>query len=215
MNKILSNLKYDSAGLIPCIIQNNTTNEILMLGYMNEESLKLTLFSNTVWFFSRSRQELWNKGATSGNYLHVVSISSDCDNDTILVKANPDGPTCHTGSNSCFFNTIKDVETSNDNNNSTKTSNLAFLEKLYGIINERKNNPLEGAYTTYLFNEGIDKILKKIGEESSEVIIASKNNDNKEIISETSDLVYHLFVLLNYFDITITDVINELSSREK
>lgn len=182
-------LKFDEAGLIPAIIQHSSTGEILMLGYMNAESYQKTLETKQVWFYSRSRSELWHKGATSGNYLDVVSIASDCDKDALLIKAIPQGATCHTGAKSCFFN--EEMR----NEDIPYFSSSMFFD-LYDIITDRRDHPVEGSYTNYLFDKGIDKILKKVGEESAETIIAAKNNSAEEITYETSDLFYHLLVML-------------------
>lgn len=202
----LSNIKYDEKGLIPAIIQDVNTNEVLMMAYMNKESLKKTMETNKTWFYSRSRQNLWNKGETSGNFQDVRSISYDCDGDTILVKVVPEGPSCHTGNNSCFFNTILEDE---------NTGNPAILKQLYKTIEDRKANPVEGSYTNYLFDKGIDKILKKVGEENAETIIAAKNNSKEELIYEASDLVYHLLVLLVNQRVSLEDIFGELEKRHK
>ena len=157
-----------------------------MLAYMNEEALAKTIETKETWFFSRSRQELWNKGATSGNRQVVKRLSFDCDNDTILVQVDTDGPACHTGEETCFYNTAFEEE----------TSNRAIIQELIAEIKNRRANPVEGSYTSYLFREGIDKVLKKIGEESSEVIIGAKNEDKQELTSELADLMYHSLVLM-------------------
>ncbi len=200
-------LKFDEYTLLPAIVQNYKTGKILMLGYMNKESFEKTLETNQVWFYSRSRQKLWLKGETSKNYLQVVEILSDCDDDTILVKAKPVGPTCHTGEESCFFNQIKTNESTNFDN--------AILFKLYDIIEDRKKNPVEGSYTNYLFDKGIDKILKKVGEESAETIIAAKNDSREEIIYETSDLIYHLLVMLSDKNVAPEEIFKTLENRHK
>ena len=202
----LSNIKYDEKGLIPAIIQDVNTNEVLMMAYMNEESLKKTMETNKTWFYSRSRQNLWNKGETSGNFQDVRSISYDCDGDTLLVKVIPEGPSCHTGNNSCFFNTIVEGE---------KTESAAILKQLYKTIEDRRSNPVEGSYTNYLFDKGIDKILKKVGEENAETIIAAKNNSKEELIYESSDLIYHLLVLLVNQGVSLEDIFGELEKRHK
>ncbi len=191
----IEELKFDEKGLIPAIVVDNKTNQVLTLAYMNKESLNITLEKKLTCFWSRSRQELWLKGETSGNYQHVVDITADCDKDALVVKVNPDGPACHTGSYSCFG----DEEFS--------------LDALMKLIEGRRTNPQEGSYTTYLFEKGIDKQLKKIGEECTEVIIAAKADDKKETIYELSDLVYHCLVMMVEKDITIDDIKNELSSR--
>ncbi|MFZ7119415.1 MAG: bifunctional phosphoribosyl-AMP cyclohydrolase/phosphoribosyl-ATP diphosphatase HisIE [Eubacteriaceae bacterium] len=203
----LSSLKYDSHGLIPAIVQDYNTNEVLMLAYMNEESLGKTISTMTTWFYSRSRQSQWNKGETSGNYQNVKSIKYDCDADTLLIKVEPRGPSCHTGENSCFYRNILPQE--------SEENNMSILNKLYNIISERKQDPKEGSYTNYLFDKGLDKILKKLGEESSETIIAAKNNSKEEVVYETSDLIYHLLVLLVNQGITLSDIFCELNKRHK
>lgn len=199
------NFKYNKDGLIPAIIQDIDTNEVLMLGYMNKESINITLEEKKVTFFSRSRNQLWTKGETSGNFLNLKSLSYDCDKDSILIKAKPEGPTCHTGKISCFYNNIFN-ETKN---NSYKN----ILNKLEILIKERKRNTPENSYTTSLFKKGIDKIAQKVGEESTEVVIASKNNDSSELIYETADLIYHLIVLLTEKNISLDDIYFELYNR--
>ncbi|MBQ4443773.1 MAG: bifunctional phosphoribosyl-AMP cyclohydrolase/phosphoribosyl-ATP diphosphatase HisIE [Clostridia bacterium] len=199
----ISQLKFDDKGLIPAIVADAATKRVLTLAYMNEESLRITLEKELTCFYSRSRQTLWLKGETSGNYQHVVSITADCDNDALLVLVNPDGPACHTGATSCFFNTLCESET-----------NYSFsLETLMRQIEGRKTEKKEGSYTTYLFEKGRDKILKKVGEESTEVIIAGKADDKKETVYEIADLVYHVMVLMVDMDISIDDVVKELASR--
>lgn len=199
----LENLKYDEKGLIPAIVQDFYTSEVLMLAYMNAESLSITLEEGTTCFYSRSRQELWRKGATSGNRQHVVKIQSDCDNDTLLLQVIKEGPACHTGAVSCFFNLIFQ-----------KNVSPAFsLQTLYTMLQERKTNPKEGSYTSYLYEKGMEKILKKVGEESTEVVIAGMKQDNQELVFELSDLCYHLFVLMIQSGITLEQVKEELASR--
>ncbi|MEA3422440.1 MAG: bifunctional phosphoribosyl-AMP cyclohydrolase/phosphoribosyl-ATP diphosphatase HisIE [Bacillota bacterium] len=197
------NIKYDEKGLVPAIVQDDASGKVLMLAYMNEEAVNLTIEKKLAHYFSRSRQKLWLKGETSGHYQHVKSFHYDCDSDTILLKVKQIGVACHTGSFSCFFNEVFD-ESSEGN----------ILDNLYEIIMDRKINPKEDSYTTYLFKEGIDKILKKIGEESSEVIIGAKNS-KEELVYESSDLIYHLMVLLVNEDITLTDIYRELKKRMK
>ena len=198
----ISSLKFDEKGLIPAIVVDNTTKEVLTLAYMNEESLKITLEQKKTCFYSRSRQKLWLKGETSGNYQHVVSITADCDCDALVVMVNKDGPACHTGSESCFFNEVfGDKE------------NAFSLHGLYDLLLDRKATMPEKSYTTYLFEKGTDKILKKVGEESTEVIIAGKANDKKETIYEIADLSYHLMVLMCQMGITVDDIKEELASR--
>ena len=206
--ELLKEIKFDEKGLIPAIVQDIKTKEVLMMAYMNEESLKKTLETNKTWFWSRSRQELWNKGATSGNIQKVVKVDYDCDGDSLLVQVEQSGAACHTGEKSCFYNSIfKTTEKG--------AVGSEVLEQLYKIIDDRKVNPVEGSYTKYLFDKGIDKILKKIGEESAEVIIAAKNPDKEAIVYETSDLIYHLFVLLREKEIPLEDIYKELRSRFK
>lgn len=194
-------IKYDQNGLVPAIVQDIGTKEVLMMAYMNREAVELTLQTKIAHYYSRSRKNLWKKGETSGNFQEVKGFYYDCDGDTILLKVNQKGVACHTGNYSCFFNEV--LREGKENH---------ILERLYGIIAGRKELPKEGSYTNYLFNEGLDKILKKIGEESSEVIIGAKNNRD-ELIYETSDLIYHLMVLLVNEGITLGEVFNELKSR--
>ena len=200
----IKNLKYNADGLIPAIITDAADGAVLMLGYMNAESLGITLEKKKVCFFSRSRQKLWLKGENSGNFLNVVSIKTDCDADTLLITAKPDGPTCHTGARSCFFEDIYEDEDAEE----------AFcLDDLMKLIEGRKTNPKEGSYTTYLFEKGIDKILKKVGEECTEVIIAGKGGDRAEAIFEIADLTYHIMVMMTEMGISIDEVRAELASR--
>ena len=200
----IKNLKYNSDGLIPAVITDAADGAVLMLGYMNAESLGITLEKKKVCFFSRSRQKLWLKGETSGNFLNVVSIKTDCDADTLLITAKPEGPTCHTGARSCFFEDIYEDE----------NAEQAFcLDDLMKLIEGRKTNPKEGSYTTYLFEKGIDKILKKVGEECTEVIIAGKGGDRAEAIFEIADLTYHVMVMMTEMGISIDEVRAELASR--
>lgn len=199
----INELKYDEKGLIPTIVINNTTGKVLMLAYMNEESLKISLEKQLTCFYSRSRQQLWLKGETSGNYQHIVSITADCDRDTLLVRVDPDGPACHLGTESCFEYPLYENE----------DSEPFTYEGLMELLEGRKAEPKEGSYTSYLFDKGLDKILKKIGEESTEVIIAAKAQDKKETIYEIADLVYHTMVLMIEAGISLDDIRNELASR--
>jgi len=198
MNDILAAAKFNADGLIPAIVQDTRTREILMLAYMNEEALRLTLERRETHFWSRSRQQLWYKGATSGNSQKVVSIRLDCDQDTVLVEVEPRGPACHTGSYSCF-----QVEPALE----------GFLNQLYALVEQRKEQRPEGSYTTYLFNSGLDKILKKVGEEATETVIAAKNTDASRLTAETADLLYHLIVLLVERGVSLEDVVKELKER--
>ncbi|MEE9432210.1 MAG: bifunctional phosphoribosyl-AMP cyclohydrolase/phosphoribosyl-ATP diphosphatase HisIE [Melioribacteraceae bacterium] len=188
-------------GLVPAIVIDELNNNVLMLGFMNKEALEQTIEKKKVVFFSRTKNRLWLKGETSKNYLNVKSISVDCDNDTLLVYAKPDGSTCHTGSYSCFAEVDK--------------NNIYFLSYLSNLIKERKLNMPEGSYTTSLFNRGSDRIIQKVGEEAVETVIAAKNKDKEEIINETSDLLFHLFVMLADQDIEFSEVIANLETRHK
>lgn len=199
----IDQLKFDEKGLIPAVIVEAGTHELLMVAYMNRESLKISIETGKTCFWSRSRQELWTKGETSGNYQHIVSITADCDLDTLKVVVEKDGPACHTGAETCFFNPVYQGEEKSD----------FTLDALMELIRGRKTNPQEGSYTTYLFQKGLDKILKKIGEESTEVIIAAKDNDPKETIYEISDLVYHVMVMMIEQGISLEDIRRELASR--
>lgn len=199
----IDQLKFDEKGLIPAVIVEAGTHRLLMVAYMNRESLKISMETGKTCFWSRSRQELWTKGETSGNYQHIVSITADCDLDTLKVVVEKDGPACHTGAESCFFNPVYQSEEKSD----------FTLDALMELIRGRKTDPQEGSYTTYLFQKGLDKILKKIGEESTEVIIAAKDNDPKETIYEISDLVYHVMVMMIQQGISLEDIRRELASR--
>lgn len=196
-------LKFDEKGLIPAIVVDVWTKEVLTLAYMNAESLAITLKERKTCFYSRSRQELWRKGETSGNYQHVVSITADCDKDALVVKVEKDGPACHTGAESCFFQPLYIDEERQE----------FSLRGLYGLLESRKAEMPQGSYTTYLFEKGLDKILKKIGEESTEVIIAAHAQDKKETVYEIADLAYHVMVLMVQNGITVDDVERELASR--
>ena len=192
-------------GLVPAIIQDAITKNVLMLGFMNKEAYDKTIETKKVTFWSRSRNCLWTKGETSGNIQRVVGLSYDCDNDTILLEVEQKGVACHTGNYSCFFNEVFKDSIINEQK---------LINKLYDLIKNRKLNPKEGSYTNYLFDKGLDKILKKVGEESAEVIIAAKNQDKDEIVYEISDLVYHTLVLMVESNVEIEDIINELKNRE-
>ncbi len=195
-------MKFNAHGLIPAIVQDMYTNEVLTLAYMNEESLRITLEEERTCFFSRSRQKLWRKGEESGNVQHVVSITADCDYDALVVRVIKEGPACHTGAESCFHNPLAASDAQSD----------FTMKGLYELIEGRKTNPQEGSYTTYLFEKGIDKILKKIGEESTEVIIGAKNS-KEEAVYEIADLAYHVMVMMAEMDIPLTDVTKELAKR--
>ena len=199
----IDELKFDERGLIPAIVVNAATKKVLTLAYMNRESLKISMEKGLTCFWSRSRQELWLKGETSGNYQHIVSITADCDNDALVVAVNPDGPACHTGTESCFTKPVWESDEAEE----------FSLEALMKLIEGRKTEKKEGSYTTYLFEKGLDKILKKVGEESTEVIIAAKAQDKAETVYEISDLVYHVMVLMIEAGISLDDISKELASR--
>lgn len=199
----IDELKFDANGLIPAIVQDAKTREVLTLAYMNRESLKISMEKELTCFWSRSRKELWLKGETSGNYQHIVSITADCDRDALVVLVEPDGPACHKGTTSCFVDAVYESE-----------NRHAFsLESLMKLIEGRKTEKKEGSYTTYLFEKGLDKILKKVGEECTEVIIAGKAQDKAETIYEISDLTYHVMVLMIEAGISLGDIHDELASR--
>ncbi len=199
----ISELKFDERGLIPAIVMDAVTKRVLMLAYMNEESLRISMEKELTCFWSRSRQELWLKGETSGNYQHIVSITADCDRDTLLVLVEPDGPACHLGTESCFEYPVFQSAERED----------FSLRGLYELLQGRKAELPEGSYTTYLFEKGLDKILKKVGEECTEVIIAGKAQDKKETVYEIADLAYHVMVLMVEAGITPEDIHRELASR--
>ncbi len=199
----INSLKFDERGLIPAIVVDAITKKVLTLAYMNKESLQISMDGGKTCFWSRSREELWLKGATSGNYQHIVSITADCDNDALVVMVEKDGPACHTGSDSCFTKPVWDSEELHE----------FSLEGLMELIEGRKTEKKEGSYTTYLFEKGLDKILKKVGEECTEVIIGAKSNDKKETIYEIADLAYHVMVLMIEMGISLEDIHKELASR--
>ena len=199
----IEKLKFDEKGLIPAIVVDAVTKQVLTLAYMNKESLKISMEKELTCFYSRSRQELWLKGETSGNYQHIVSITADCDNDALVVMVEPDGPACHLGTTTCFTNELFQSENRHE----------FSYEGLMELIKGRKTDEKEGSYTTYLFQKGLDKILKKVGEECTEVIIAAKDNDKKETIYEVADLAYHVMVMMIEQGITLEDIHNELASR--
>ncbi len=199
----IKSLKFDKDGLIPAIVVDSVTKKVLTLAYMNEESLKISMEKELTCFYSRSRQELWLKGETSGNYQHIVSITADCDNDALVVVVEPDGPACHKGTFSCFETEVFQSEERNE----------FSYQALMDLIEGRKIDKKEGSYTTYLFEKGIDKILKKVGEECTEVIIAAKDDDKKETVYEIADLAYHVMVLMIEMGISLEDIHKELASR--
>ena len=197
----IDQLKFDEKGLIPAIVVDYDTGKVLTLAYMNRESLEISLEKKLTCFYSRSREALWLKGETSGNYQHIVSITADCDGDALTVVVKKDGPACHTGQESCFHNPVLEGQ------------ERFRLENLYQLLVGRKEQLPEGSYTTYLFQKGLDKILKKVGEESTEVIIAGKAQDKAETIYEIADLAYHVMVLMVEMGIDVSDIRNELASR--
>ncbi len=199
----LDQLTFDEAGLIPAIVVDEATKQVLTLAYMSRESLQISLQEGRTCFFSRSRQTLWRKGETSGNYQHIVSITADCDGDALKVVVKKDGPACHTGSDSCFFQPVYQSDTLSE----------FSLEGLYALLKGRKEQLPAGSYTSYLFEKGLDKILKKVGEEATEVIIAGKGQDKAETVYEIADLAYHVMVLMVQMGIDVADIHRELASR--
>lgn len=207
------NVKFDENGLLPAIVQDAVTKEVLTLAYMNKESLNKSIETRETWFYSRSRQELWHKGATSGNTQKIVDMKFDCDQDAVVVLVEPAGPACHNGTTSCFTESVFTGEEAVSGAESLADYQILFeLEQL--IRNREKERP-EGAYTTYLFEKGVDKILKKVGEEASEVIIAAKNRDAEELKWEAADLLYHLYVLLVEQGLPARDVLSVLNKRHE
>jgi phosphoribosyl-ATP pyrophosphohydrolase/phosphoribosyl-AMP cyclohydrolase len=200
MNDILEKARFGADGLIPAVVQDAHTREVLTVAYMNKEALQLTLERRETYLWSRSRQQLWHKGETSGNSQIVTKVSLDCDQDAVLVEVEPRGPACHKGSYSCF-GVEPEIE--------------GVLQGLFAVIENRKENRPEGSYTSYLFNSGLDKILKKVGEEATETIVAAKNEDSGRLIAETGDLLYHLLVLLAEKGITLEEISRELKGRRK
>ena len=206
----IENLKFDERGLIPAIVQDAATKEVLMLAYMNAESLRRTVETNETWFWSRSRKELWHKGATSGNTQRVIDIRSDCDGDTLLIRVEPAGPACHTGARTCFQNEGDPPEQSFDDSTESLGS---LLDGLYSLIATRKAERPEGSYTTKLFDEGLKRILAKVDEESQETIVAGREESDQRLVEETSDLLYHLLVLLVQRGVTLDQIHDELAKR--
>lgn len=199
----INELKFDKDGLIPAIVVDNKSGDVLTLAYMNKESLEISMEKRLTCFYSRSRKCLWLKGETSGNYQHIVSITADCDKDALVVKVNKDGPACHTGTESCFNTSLLLSEEAEE----------FSMNGLYELLLDRKATLPEGSYTTYLFQKGIDKILKKVGEETTEVIIAAKADDKRDTVYEIADLAYHVMVLMTEMGITVEDIKEELASR--
>ena len=205
MSLKLSDVRFDERGLVPAVVQDARTREVLTLAYMNEESLRRTLAEGETWFWSRSRSELWHKGATSGNTQRVVEVRADCDSDALVVLVEPRGPACHTGARSCFGSEGDEVEAGIG----------GALEEVYRVVGERRREMPEGSYTTYLFEKGLNKILKKVGEESAETIIAAKDGDNEALRAETADLLYHLVVMLVERGVTLEEIARELARRRR
>ncbi|MDD4801626.1 MAG: bifunctional phosphoribosyl-AMP cyclohydrolase/phosphoribosyl-ATP diphosphatase HisIE [Syntrophomonas sp.] len=214
---MINTIRFDEQGLVPAIIQDFQRGQVLMMAYMNREALEKTLSTGKTWFYSRSRQSLWNKGETSGSYQTVKEIFYDCDEDTLLITVEQAGAACHTGHYSCFYRNADGEETASRIFDMAEIysshTGPAILYELYDIIVDRKDKMPEGHYTTYLFDKGLDKILKKVGEENAEVIIAAKNRNKSEVIYESSDLVYHLLVLLVEQGVKLEDIFTELKSR--
>lgn len=199
----LDKLVFDKDGLIPAVVQDAYSKKVLTVAYMNRESLEISIKRRLTCFWSRSRKKLWLKGETSGNFQHIVSITADCDMDSLVIEVVKDGPACHLGTDSCFTNAVYE----------NKDINEFSIEGLYDLIKGRKDNPKEGSYTSYLFDKGVDKILKKVGEECTEVVIAAKGGDKEETVFEISDLTYHVLVLMAECGITLNDIKAQLASR--
>lgn len=215
MRIVIEQIKFDEQGLVPAIVQDAATGQVLTLAYMNAESLKRTIETNETWFWSRSRSSLWHKGETSGHTQRVVDILVDCDGDALTLLVKPNGPACHTGEQSCFHNALQEA-VSTHGKIADKACDLgAVLKDLYALVESRKRDRPEGSYTSYLFDQGLDKILKKVGEEASETIIAAKNEDRGILAAEASDLLYHLMVLMVERGLTLEEIGDELVSRGK
>jgi phosphoribosyl-ATP pyrophosphohydrolase/phosphoribosyl-AMP cyclohydrolase len=215
----VAELKYDESGLLPVVVQDALTREVLTVAYMNAESLQRTLASGETWFWSRSRGQLWHKGETSGHTQRVVSLAVDCDRDALVALVEPAGPACHTGARSCFQHEIesgKGFDEGDASGESSESRTLgATLAGLHALIESRKRERPDNSYTTYLFEQGLDKILKKVGEETAETIIAAKNEDAHALVSEVSDLLYHLLVLLVERGVKLEEIERELAARER
>lgn len=214
MRVSIEEIKFDERGLVPAIVQDAGTRQVLTLAYMNADSVKRTLETGETWFWSRSRSSLWHKGETSGNTQRVIDILLDCDGDALTVLVKPTGPACHTGKESCFYRAIQEAGKS-EGTTETNPDLGATLTELYALVESRKSARPEGSYTTYLFEQGLDKILKKIGEEASETIIAAKNQDQGALAEETSDLLYHVIVLMVERGLTLEHIRDELLKRKK
>jgi phosphoribosyl-ATP pyrophosphohydrolase/phosphoribosyl-AMP cyclohydrolase len=212
MKIAIADIKFDERGLAPAIVQDARTLQVLTLAYMNRESLERTLADRETWFWSRSRSSLWHKGETSGNKQRVVEVSVDCDHDALRILVVPEGPACHTGAQTCFHNELQEAPTEKPVE-SSKADLGEVLSGLYALIESRRRERPEGSYTTYLFEQGLDKILKKVGEECAETIIAAKNDDQDALVKESSDLLYHLLVMFVERGLTLDQVRDELVSR--
>ena len=213
MNAPIENIKFDEAGLVPVVVQDANTREVLTLAYMNSASLKRTIETRETWFWSRSRASLWHKGETSGHFQRVKEILVDCDSDALIVLVETNGPACHTGRQSCFHRVLLAADDTREEIASRSSDLGAVLYRLYGLVESRKRDQPKDSYTTYLFEQGLDKILKKIGEEATETVIAAKNEDRAALANETSDLIYHLIVLLVERGVTLNEIRDELVSR--
>ncbi|GAQ24494.1 bifunctional phosphoribosyl-AMP cyclohydrolase/phosphoribosyl-ATP diphosphatase HisIE [Tepidanaerobacter syntrophicus] len=208
-------IKYGENGLVPAIVQDYKTKEVLMLAYMNEESLMKTLETGTAWFYSRKRKSLWQKGETSGNFLYVKSIFYDCDEDALLLKVDAAGPACHTGNVSCFYRSLKDAKEAEETEEENSSGTLEFLDELAEIIDSRFSEKPEASYVAKLYKGGRERILKKVGEEAAEVIIASMSQKKDDIVYESADLIFHLLVALRYDGISLEEIADELEKRHK
>jgi phosphoribosyl-ATP pyrophosphohydrolase/phosphoribosyl-AMP cyclohydrolase len=213
MKIAVADIKFDEHGLVPAIVQDANTLQVLTLAYMNAESINRTIATSETWFWSRSRASLWNKGATSGNKQRVTEVSVDCDLDAIRILVVPEGPACHTGAQSCFHNELQNAPVSDHGKDQVEFGDA--VRDLYGLVQSRKRERPAGSYSTYLFDQGLDKILKKVGEESAEAIIAAKNEDPGALVRETADLLYHLIVLLVERGLSLEQVAHELAARRK
>ena len=208
--KFIEDLKLDAKGLVPAVVQNKSTKEVLMVAYINADTIKQTIETGRATFWSRSRQEVWVKGATSGNYMYIDEVRVDCDGDCLVLMANPAGPACHTGNRTCFYRTVENGELVNVEEEEDLSD---VMDVDQAVIIDRKKNPEQGSYTNYLFEKGEDKILKKVGEEAAEVVIAGKNRSKDEIRYEVADLIYHLTVMLVDNDMTWDDIYKEMKRR--
>lgn len=210
----IDQIEFDERGLIPVVVQDVNSRQVLTLAYMNAQSLKRTIETKETWFWSRSRSSLWHKGETSGNTQRVTEILVDCDHDALTLLVTANGPACHTGEQSCFHNALQEADGLHDDQAAARGSDLgAILNELYALIGLRKHQRPAGSYTSYLFDQGLDKILKKVGEESSEIIIAAKNQDSEALVAEASDLLYHLIVLMVERGLTLDEIRDELVRR--